>query len=168
MTIWARTVPPAVPGALADRSRQERRPDRPQRRRGRGTDGDSGPLELVILVPVLLLLFGLVVAFGRATTAQQHVQHAAAVGARAAASAQTAGGGAALADRVVRESLTKVGMTECGSPAVGGSWAPGGRVTVTVTCKVGLGDLTKFGKIPGSRTLTASATEVIDRTRGAG
>ncbi len=136
--------------------------------RFRGDRGDSGPLELVILVPVLLLLFGLVVAFGRATTAQEHVQHAAAVGARAAASAQTRGGGTALADRVVGDSLAGVGMTDCGTPSVDGSWAPGGRVTVSVTCVVTLGDLLQFGSIPGSRTLRASATEVVDRTRGGG
>jgi Flp pilus assembly protein TadG len=134
----------------------------------RGARGDSGPLELVILVPVLLLLFALVVAFGRSTTAQEHVEHAAAVGARAAASAQTQGGGAALADQVVGESLSRVGMSDCGTPDVGGSWTPGGRVTVTVTCEVSLGDLLAFGRIPGSRTLRASATEVIDRTRGGG
>jgi Flp pilus assembly protein TadG len=132
----------------------------------RGTRGDAGPLELVILVPVVLLVFGLVVAFGRATTAQQHVQHAAAVGARAAAAAQTAGGGTNAAARVVRDSLAGVGMTQCGAPSVSGTWTPGGRVTVTVSCVVDLGDVTRLGVIPGSRTLTASATEVIDRTRG--
>jgi Flp pilus assembly protein TadG len=130
--------------------------------------GDAGPLELVILVPVVLLLFGLVVAFGRATTAQEHVQHAAAVGARAAAGAQTAGGASAVASQVVADSLAGVGMTDCASPAVAGTFTPGGRVTVTVTCVVDLGDVTKFGLIPGSRRLSASATELIDRTRGAG
>jgi Flp pilus assembly protein TadG len=136
--------------------------------RRRGDRGDAGPLELVILLPVVLLLFALVVAFGRATTAQQHVAHAAAVGARAAASAQTAGGASNVASRVVADSLAGVGMTSCGAPDVAGSWTPGGRVTVTVSCVVDLGDLTEFGLIPGSRTLTASATEVIDRTRGGG
>jgi Flp pilus assembly protein TadG len=136
--------------------------------RGRGDRGDAGPLELVILVPVVLALFALVVAFSRATTAQEHVQHAAAVGARAAAGAQTAGGAVAVASRVVADSLSDVGMTDCGAPAVGGSFTPGGRVTVTVTCTVGLGDLTRLGALPGSRTLRASATELIDRTRGGG
>ena len=100
-------------------------------RRSAGDRGDAGPLELVILVPVVLLLFGLVVAFGRATTAQQHVRHAAAVGARAAAGAQTAGGGTVLASRVVGDSLAAVGMTDCGPPSIAGTWTPGGRVTVT-------------------------------------
>jgi Flp pilus assembly protein TadG len=137
-------------------------------RRGLGDRGDAGPLELVILVPVLLLLFGLVVVFSRTTTAQEHVQHAAAVGARAAADAQTLGGATALASRVVVESLAGVGMTDCRPPAVAGTFTPGGRVTVTVSCVVDLGDVTKLGVLPGSRTLRASASEVIDRTRGVG
>ena len=134
-------------------------------RRARGDRGDSGPLEMVILLPAVLLLFGLVVAFGRTTTASQHVEHAAAVGARAAAGAQTAGGASVLAGDVVGRSLAQYGMS-CPAPAVGGSFTPGGRVTVTVTCVVDLGDVTRFGFIPGTRTLTATATEVIDRTRG--
>jgi Flp pilus assembly protein TadG len=135
------------------------------RHRCRGTRGDAGPLEVVILLPAVLAVFGLVVAFSRTTTATEHVAHAAAVGARAAASAQTAGGATALATDVVADALAQVGMS-CGPPAVAGTFTPGGSVTVTVSCAVDLGDLTAFGAIPGSRTLTASATELIDRTRG--
>jgi Flp pilus assembly protein TadG len=129
--------------------------------------GDSGPLELVILMPVVLALFGLVVAFGRTTTADTDVEHAARVGARAAASAQTSGGGRALAQDVIVDSLHSAGLSCAAGPAVsvGGDWSPGGRVTVTVSCTASLADVTKLG-LPGSRTLTASATEVIDRSRG--
>jgi Flp pilus assembly protein TadG len=135
--------------------------------RGRTDRGDSGPLELVILVPAVLALFGLVVAFGRTTTADTDVEHAARVGARAAASAQTRGGGDALAREVIVESLRVAGLSCASGPSVsvGGSWRPGERVTVTVSCTASLADVTKFG-LPGSRTLTATATEVIDRTRG--
>ena len=89
------------------------------------------------------------------------------MGARAAASAQTDGGASVLASQVVGDSLAQAGMT-CGPPSVTGTFTPGGRVTVTASCNVDLGDVTRFGMIPGSRMLTASATEVIDRTRGAG
>jgi Flp pilus assembly protein TadG len=133
----------------------------------RGSRGDSGPLEVVILLPAVLLLFGLVVAFGRTTTAATNVEHAAAVGARAAVAAQTSGGASARAGGVVEESLAGSGLA-CASQetSISGSFRPGSRVTVTVTCVVALGDVTQFGFLPGSRTLTASATEVIDRTRG--
>jgi Flp pilus assembly protein TadG len=133
----------------------------------RGARGDAGPLEVAILVPVVLLVFGLVIAFSRTTTATEHVAHAAAIGARAAAGAQTAGGADAVAAAVVADSLAQVGMT-CEPPSVAGDFSPSGRVTVTVSCNVDLGEITKFGLLPGSRTLTASATEVIDRTRGSG
>ena len=116
----------------------------------------------------MLLLFGLVVAFSRTTTATQHVAHAAAVGARAAVTAQTAGGGVgAWRPTSSPTRSAQVGMT-CAAPSVAGDFTPGGRVTVSVSCDVDLGDVTKFGLLPGSRTLTASATEVIDRTRGGG
>jgi Flp pilus assembly protein TadG len=133
----------------------------------RGDRGDAGPLEMVILLPAVLLLFGLVVAFGRTTTADTDVEHAARVGARAAASAQTSGGGHALASAVVADSLRRAGLSCASGPAVSvtGPWTPGGRITVTVSCTASLADVTKFG-VPGARTLSATASEVIDRTRG--
>lgn len=131
----------------------------------RGERGDVGPLEVVILVPVVLAVFALVVAFSRTTTANEHVAHAAAVGARAASVAQTEGGATARATVVVADALGQAGMT-CAAPAVSGTWTPGGSVTVTVSCDVDLGDVSNLAILPGSRTLTASATEVIDRTRG--
>jgi len=139
----------------------------PRRTPGGGEGGDAGPLELVILAPVLLLLFALVVAFGRATTADTDVEHAARVGARAAAAAQSIGGATSRAQDVVAESLADSGLA-CVSRSVGvsGSMQPGGRVTVTVRCVATMADLTRYGLLPGSRTLTASASEVIDRTRG--
>jgi hypothetical protein len=131
----------------------------------RGDRGDAGPLEVVVLVPAVLLVFGLVVAFSRTTTALEHVEHAAAVGARAAAGAQTYGGAHALATDVVVDVLDQVGM-RCDPPAVDGTFMPGGSVTVSVSCVVDLADVTPFGVLLGSRTLQASATEVIDRVRG--
>lgn len=137
--------------------------------RWRGARGDAGPLEVVILVPVVLAMFALVVAYGRTTQADTKVEHAAAVGARAAAAAQTAGGGEVRARDVVDASLAQAGVSCQGSSVdVSGDYAPGGRVTVTVTCEASLGDLIGLGIPFGSRTLAATATEVIDRTRGGG
>jgi len=132
-----------------------------------GEHGDSGALEAVILVPVVLAMFALVVAYGRTTQADTKVEHAAAVGARAAATAQTAGAGAALAGRVVDDSLARAGLA-CTSRSVNvsGQWSPGGRVTVAVSCVASLADLTGLGLPLGSRTLSATATEVIDVNRG--
>jgi Flp pilus assembly protein TadG len=132
-----------------------------------GEHGDSGALEAAILVPVVLAMFALVVAYGRTTQADTKVEHAAAVGARAAAAAQTAGGGAALAGQVVAESLRGAGLSCTDrSITVDGEWSPGGRVTVAVSCVASLADLTGLGLPLGSRTLRATATEVIDVNRG--
>ena len=131
--------------------------------RCRGDWGDSGPLEAVILIPVLLALFALLMAFGRTTTAGNDVEHAARVGARAATGAQTIGGATGRAEAVVRKSLMLSGLS-CTSHStfVSGVMRPGGRITVSVSCVVDLGDVTDLGPIPGSRTLRATASEVID------
>jgi Flp pilus assembly protein TadG len=146
-----------------------RRLGEPTRGRLRGDAGDAGPLEAVILIPVLLLLFALVLAFGRAATAGTDVEHAARVGARAAAAAQSMGGAEQRAEVVVSESLADSGLA-CLSRrvGVGGSLQPGGRVSVTVTCVASMADLSGFGLLPGDRTLTATASEVVDRVRGGG
>lgn len=134
--------------------------------RWRDDRGDSGPLEAAVLMPALLVLFALVVAFGRATTAADDVEHAARVGARAAVASQTMGAAQTRASSVAAASLQDAGLS-CASHSVGvsGSVAPGGRVTVTVTCVTSLRDLVQFG-MPGSKTLRASATEVVDEIRG--
>jgi hypothetical protein len=43
-------------------------------------------------------------------------------------------------------------------------FAPGGTVTVTVRCEASMADVTLLG-VPGRRTFTATATEVIDTYR---
>lgn len=138
-------------------------------RRGRGDRGDAGALEAVILVPAVLMLFGVVVLFGRTTAADSDVEHAARVGARAAVAAQSWSGARTRAAAVVQESLASSGLS-CVDHSVGvsGSLQPGGRVTVTVRCVASLADVTRYGAIPGAKTLTASATEVVDVHRGGG
>ena len=132
--------------------------------------GDSGPLEMVILVPVMLALVALVVAFGRTTTAGSDVEFAARVGARAAAQANTAGGARARAEQVVSATLADSGLT-CVDQWISvdaGDLRPGGRVSVTVSCTVSLDDVANLQLALGSRTMTATASEVIDRNRGEG
>lgn len=123
-------------------------------------------MELVILMPALLLLFALVIAFGRTSTASNDVEHAARVGARAAAASQTVGGAEDRAAKVVAESLRGSGLSCTASQIeVTGDLAPGGEVTVTVSCVADLRDVVQFG-VPGSKTLRATATEQVDVVRG--
>ena len=137
-------------------------------RRLRGDRGDSGPLEAVILIPVLLALVALVVAFGRTTTAKNDVTFAARSAARAAAQAQTAGAALSRAEQVASATLADSGLA-CVSHDVSvdaSDLRPGGRVTVTVSCEVRLDDVGQLQIALGDRRLSATATEVVDRVRG--
>ncbi len=42
---------------------------------------------------------------------------------------------------------------------------PGGQVTAEVSCQLGLSDIAGFG-LPGSRTVRATSTAVVDTYRG--
>lgn len=140
------------------------------RHRWRDERGDAGPLEMVILVPVLLALIALIVASGRTTTARSDVEFAAQVGARAAATANTAGAARARAEEVVAATLADSGLA-CVQRSVSvdtGDLRPGGRVWVTVSCTVSLDDVAHLQLALGSRTMTATASEVVDRNRGDG
>ncbi|MFJ4633968.1 pilus assembly protein [Streptomyces sp. NPDC088847] len=86
---------------------------------------------------------------------------------RTVAAAQAAAHAAAL------ESLDDQGVT-CASASVsvntGGLTVPVGQVgtvTVTVSCTVSLSDLLLPG-VPGARTMTATATSVVDQYRQRG
>jgi Flp pilus assembly protein TadG len=123
---------------------------------------------VVILVPVLLALVALVVAFGRTTTANSDVEFAARVGARAAAQSSTAAGATSSATIVVERTLAESDLS-CRSHSVSvdaSDLRPGGRVSVTVTCLADLSDVSNLQLALGSRTMTATATEVVDRVRG--
>lgn len=130
----------------------------------------SATLELAILTPALLLLLALVVLAGRVQVAAGAVEHAAATAARDASLARTADAaqGAALtaADRELAAQDIDC-VTASVVLDVAGFAAPVGQpavVTATITCVVSFRDLAVPG-IPGSRTLTSTATSAIDRFR---
>jgi Flp pilus assembly protein TadG len=137
--------------------------------RAAGNETGSAALELAIATPAVLLILLLIVAAGRMSTAHSQVQEAARDAARAASlqrtlpaasAAATTTTDAAFADEQVH--CTTVGTTTTGSfgtPGIGGS------VHVTVSCRVPLSDLSIL-PLPGSRTVTADATSVLDTYRG--
>ncbi|SEG90728.1 TadE-like protein [Thermomonospora echinospora] len=120
-------------------------------------------LELVLMTPVFVMFIMLLAAVGRYVDAQSQIDGAARDAVRAASIARSAGDAVRYADRAGAASLN--GHHWCrGGPSIvtdTGNWGPGGRVTVTVTCTVGLGDLAFLG-LPGSRTFTGSAVAPID------
>lgn len=133
------------------------------------SDRGSATTELVLVTPILLALLGLVVFAGRVGGIEQQVLAAADEAARAA----TLQGGPDLARAAavttVEDNLGDAGVS-CRDLTVSvdtDGLRPGGYVTVTVRCTVGLDDVV-FAGMPGARSYEASASEVVDRWRGSG
>ncbi|MET8411758.1 TadE family protein [Streptomyces sp. NPDC005195] len=138
-----------------------------------GDDG-SAAIEAAIILPALIMFLCLAIAGGRIVTSGSKIDSAAEDAAREASIHRTAAAAQSAAHAAAAESLNDQGIT-CSSTSVsvdtGGLSVPVGQVgtvTVTVTCKVPLSDL--LPGVPGARTLTSSATSVVDmyRQRGDG
>ena len=130
----------------------------------RGDEG-SATLELVVLTPVLVGLLLLVVAGGRLVDARNALVGAARSAARASTTARTPDQ-ARQAAGAIAAARSRPGP-RCGHLEVTldtTEFWPGGTVTATVTCTVSLTDLVGLS-MPGSRTLTAQATEPLDSFR---
>jgi Flp pilus assembly protein TadG len=132
--------------------------------------GESGSVatELVLLTPLLILMLLFVVALGRLAGARLDVDGAAAQAARAASIARDPSTATAMAQQTATAALGSDGVT-CGHLTVNTDttqFAPGGSVVVTVTCSVGLSDLTGL-RLPASESITSTATSVIDTYRAA-
>ena len=131
-----------------------------KRQRQRG----SAPVELVIITPVLILFLLLYLGFGRITRAEQLVDDAAAQAARAATlNYLNPGQAAAAAQQAATQALAQGGLA-CASDQVSvetGNDHPGGSITVHLACTADLSEAVAAG-LPGSVTLTATATSPID------
>lgn len=133
-----------------------------------GTDrcGDKGSItiELAILTPLFALLLGFVVLVGRIQSGRADVEAAA----RAAARTISLSRDSATAIPVAREdaeAVVRVGSPTCSSMG----FVPtivNGEVTVEVSCVVDLAAASLL-PVPGSMTVTASASEIIDVHREA-
>ncbi|HEX4126602.1 MAG TPA: TadE/TadG family type IV pilus assembly protein [Acidimicrobiales bacterium] len=138
------------------------------RRLGRLRRNERGSVaaELVLLTPLLILLLLFVVALGRLSGARLDVDGAAAEAARAASIARDPTTATAMAQQTATAALGSDGVT-CGQLTVNtntAQFAPGGSVAVTVTCHVGLSDLTGL-RLPASESVTSTASSVIDTYR---
>lgn len=132
----------------------------------RAGERGSATVELVVLTPALILVLLFVVAAGRLGQARNDVYGAAADAARAASIRQHPDAAADDARATARRSLGRRGLT-CRSLRVASdvsSLRPGGSVTIEVACAVDLRDLGLLA-LPGRRTVTGRATEVVDRFR---
>ncbi|HXP22072.1 MAG TPA: TadE/TadG family type IV pilus assembly protein [Streptosporangiaceae bacterium] len=133
----------------------------------------NAALELVILAPILLLLVSLVIAAGRTSLAQNSVYAAARDAARQASISRSPGEAMAEARSGALNELASQNL-HCAPatvllPGVQSQFAipPGlpATVTVTVSCRVPLADLTLPG-VPGTKVLTATFRSPLDVFRG--
>ena len=137
------------------------------RRRVRGEDG-SYTVELVLWAPVLALGIMVIVAAGRIVAAGSDATGAARDAARAASLQANMTAAEQAAHFAARDSFGRQGDTcQRLTVTVSGSVAPGGLVTVSVSCTASLSDLAIPGA-PGSRTLAATSTVPIETTRSGG
>ncbi|MFI9040902.1 TadE/TadG family type IV pilus assembly protein [Streptomyces sp. NPDC053726] len=136
-------------------------------------DGGSAAVEAAIILPSLTMFLCLAIAGGRIVTSGAKIDSAAEDAAREASIHRTAGAAQSAAHAAAAESLDDQGI-KCASTSVnvntgGLSVLVGqvGTVTATVTCTVNLSDLLLPG-VPGARTLTSTATSVVDQYRQRG
>ncbi len=139
------------------------------RQAGPASDRGSTVVELPLMVVAFMVLLWFGYGGIRLVSVQGDVDAAAWAGARAASGSYSASAGAAQARGVASDMLASHPSQRCASIAVttSGSWSPGGRVSVTVTCVVSLAEVTGVG-FAGSRTFQSTAVEQIEAIRGGG
>ncbi|MEV5078883.1 TadE/TadG family type IV pilus assembly protein [Streptomyces sp. NPDC056159] len=137
------------------------------------SDEGSAAIEAAIVLPALIMFLCLAIAGGRIVTSGAKIDSAAEDAAREASIHRTATAAQGAARSAAAESLDDQGI-KCASTSVnintGGLSVPVGQVatvTVTVICTVNLSDLLLPG-VPGAKTLTSTATSVVDQYRQRG
>lgn len=130
--------------------------------------GERGTVavEMAVIAPALLILMLLVVYAGKVSEADGNVERAAADAARAASLRQHPSDATDDAQSTAAADLASAGVPclNVTTAVDTDDFDPGGTVTVTVSCEASMADVTLLG-VPGRRTFTATAVEVIDTYR---
>ncbi|WP_300640984.1 TadE/TadG family type IV pilus assembly protein [Nocardioides sp.] len=130
----------------------------------------SVAIEAAIGVPAFGLFIAMIILGGRVEIAKQSVEAAAYEAARAASIERTqseaissgkSAANSSLNDQGLQCATTNVTVNAAGFNAPLGTTA---QVTATVTCKVDVADLAIPG-LPGTRTITATASSPVDAYR---
>ncbi len=132
-------------------------------------DRGSVAVEVAVLAPAFVFLLLLVVFAGRVSEADANVRRATSEAARAASLRQHPTDAGTDAEAIAEANLSAAGV-RCNTLTVDvdtDHFQPGGTVTVTVACTTSMADVTLLG-VPGTRTFSARAVEVVDRHRGDG
>jgi Flp pilus assembly protein TadG len=122
-------------------------------------------VEIVLLAPVMMAFMMLVVAGGRYVAVRGDIEAAGRDAVRAASMERSEGAAYATAVDTANAALQDVG--QCQTPTLGGNFASGGMITVTVTCEVSYDGLGLIG-LPGSKTVTITSAAPIDQFRRTG
>jgi Flp pilus assembly protein TadG len=135
------------------------------RRRSRDERGTAA-IEFVLMAPVLMVIFLFVIGLGRMAHARQQLESVAADSARAASLERNTYQSADAAKTAAQQSLGEAGVscTDLNVEVDLSSYKPGGKVTVTVSCKTNLSDVGMAG-FPGTKTFTATSTVPIETYR---
>ncbi|WP_148288747.1 hypothetical protein [Ilumatobacter nonamiensis] len=134
--------------------------------RWRNDDGSSDALGMALIAPAALALAIAVLLISRGVDGRATAQSAAEAAAQAAAQQRTRGEAVAAAEEIGAAML--IDATTCASPnvAVGGTFAPGATISVTVSCSTSTAGLELVPARAGD-THTYTAHAVIDPFRGA-
>ncbi|MEU0533459.1 TadE/TadG family type IV pilus assembly protein [Amycolatopsis tolypomycina] len=122
--------------------------------------------EAVLIAPVLvMLLLFVAVVVHRGVDARLRLDDVAHQAARAASLQRTPAAAAAAAQATASSALAHAGLVcRLAEVSMTASASPGSTVGVRVRCTVDFGQALVLG-VPGSRTLTAEASEVVDTYR---
>lgn len=127
----------------------------------------SATAELVVITPIVILMLLFVVLCGRLADTNLRLGDAAHQAARAATTARSPATAANDAATAAHAALDQAGVA-CRSLTLQTDTQglrPGSTVTVTLSCTLGLSDLTLLG-LPGTVTRQASFSSVVDVYRG--
>jgi Flp pilus assembly protein TadG len=130
------------------------------------TERGAVSTELAVLTPLLIGFMLLVVFAGRVAQAEGDVANAAHEAARAASLTATPDAAVQAAEETATGNIN-TGAVSCRRLEVTvdtTNFTAGGQVTVTVSCHASFADIAMLS-VPGSRTFTATAIEVIDTYR---
>jgi Flp pilus assembly protein TadG len=130
-------------------------------RRERG----SMAVEVVILVPVLVAVMMLVVAFGRYVDIRGNVEAAARDAVRAASYERDRFSAQLAAQAVANQSVPS--HTTCEPVSLQGTFAAGETITVQLTCRVSFDGLGLLG-LPGSAPISGQSSAPLDTLRRVG
>ena len=124
-------------------------------------------IEMAIVVPSILLIFGLIFAYGRAASVNGNLESATRDAARSATLARSFPEARDRAREVVEEATR--GLPRACRDTLGVTlsqpFAPGEPITVTSSCSYGLSDIGLPGA-PGKISPESSFTSVLDPNRG--